>query len=193
MIAAGTAISLLLAAAVIGVIVAMPDRGGEDVARSPTVASAEPSVTAPPTEAGAGGGASHEQTSPPAKPVLEDGRHAVFLTDVDTVGRSVEFDLIQFLTGDAAVSAYHKDYPDQRGGPPNNYYIINDNPKLRRLPVADDVAVTVLDWTAGLQQKTVAFADLPARGIPGNATTANPFWLTVVDGTVIAIEEQYLP
>jgi hypothetical protein len=128
--------------------------------------------------------------------VLVDGRHPVFLTDINVIGRSIEFDLIQYLTGDEAIFAWREDHPNDPG-PPNGYYIINDNPQLRRLPVADEVAVTVLDWNAGFQPFVVAFADLPtelaARGAPDEHLGVNPFWLTVDDGTVTAIEEQYIP
>jgi|SRR5215470_1040917 len=199
-IAASVAFGVLVMAVAIGVIVARPDRGGEDGTPSPMATSAGPSATAPhTTDAHGGGGAptAPPKTSPPAKPVLEDGHHPVYLTDINVASRSVKFDLIQFLTGDEAVAAYHRDHPDEPDGPPDGFYIINDNPKLRRLPVADDVTVTVLDWNAGFQPKVVAFADLPAelaaRGIPGKNLGANPFWLTVDDGTITAIEEQYLP
>ena len=120
-----------------------------------------------------------------------------YLTDLDVAGRNVEFDLIQFLTGDEAISAYRQDHPGGFDVPPNGYYIINDNPKLRRLPVADDVAVTVLDWNARFQPKMVTFAELPAelagRGVPGKDLGSDPCWLTVDDGTVTAIDEQFIP
>jgi hypothetical protein len=54
-----------------------------------------------------------------------------------------------------------------------------------------------LDWNAGFQPLVITFADLPtelaARRIPGEHLGANPFWLTVDDGTVAAIEEQFIP
>jgi hypothetical protein len=78
-------------------------------------------------------------------PVLGDGHHPVFLTGIDMAARTVEFDLIQFLMGDEATAAYHEDQPDDPAGPPNDYYIVNDNPRLRRLPAAENVEVTVLD------------------------------------------------
>jgi hypothetical protein len=191
-----------VAAVVVGVIVATQDDGGDDAARAPTATSTEPPATAPSTtDADAGDGAA--TTSPPptsvsAEPVLEDGRHPVYLTGIDVAGRSVEFDLIQFLTGDEAIAAWDEAHPDDAGGPPNDYSIINDNPRLRRLPVADDVAVTVLDWDGGFQPFVVAFADLPAQlaGRPildQGGIGVNPFWLTVDDDTVTAIEEQYTP
>jgi hypothetical protein len=137
-------------------------------------------------------------TSPPAEPVLEDGRHPVYLTAIDVAGGRVEFDLIQFLTGDEAIAAYGEDYPDDPGGPPNDYYIINDNPRLRRLPVTGDVKVTVLDWNGGFQPMVIAFADLPTELAAGpipydDRLAAMPVWLTVHDDTITAIQEQYIP
>jgi hypothetical protein len=196
-IAVSIAFVVLLAAVVTG-LVATQDRGGQDGTQSSTATSVEPSATAPPTTPAGDRAAPAAPTraSPPATPVLADGRHPVYLTGIDVAGRSVEFDLIQFLTGDEADAAYHKDYPDQHHAL-NNHYIINDNPTLRRLPVADDVAVTVLDWNATFRPLVVAFADLPtelaARGLPRVPLGGNPFWLTVENGTITAIEEQYIP
>jgi hypothetical protein len=152
------------------------------------------------TDAGAGAATtSPPPTSEAAERLLEDGRHPVYLTGIDVAGRSsVEFDLIQFLTGNEAIAAWDEAYPDDPGGPPNDYFIVNDNPRLRRLPVADDVVVTVLDWDGGFQPFVVAFADLPAQlaGRPildRGGIGVNPFWLTVHGDTVTAIEEQYIP
>jgi hypothetical protein len=131
-------------------------------------------------------------------PVLGDGHHPVFLTGIDMAARTVEFDLIQFLMGDEATAAYHEDQPDDPAGPPNDYYIVNDNPRLRRLPAAENVEVTVLDRGGGFQRQVIAFADLPARLaadlVPDDDRIwPSPFWLTVNDGTITAIEEQYIP
>jgi hypothetical protein len=134
-------------------------------------------------------------TEPPAGSVLEDGRHAVFLTGLDVDARTVDFDVIQFLMGDEATAAYHEDHPEDPDAPPNDYYIVNDNPRLRKLPVDANVEVIVLD---AIQPQTIAFADLPAR-LAGDLVPDdqriwhNPFWLTVESGTVTAIHEQYIP
>ena len=201
-IAACVAIVGLVAAAVVGALIATQDDGDDDAVRTPTATSTEPPATAPSTT-DADVGAGPATTSPPptsasAEHVLEDGRHPVYLTGIDVAGRSVEFDLIQFLMGDEAIAAWDEAHPDDHGGPPNDYFIINDNPRLRRMPVAHDVAVTVLDWDGGFQPFVVAFADLPAE-LAGRPTLdeggigVNPFWLTVHDDTVTAIEEQYTP
>jgi hypothetical protein len=200
----GTVAVVALAAASVGAILAARDDAGD---RSATTSPAEPQATAPPApDADAGGAASAEPPTSgapttmasPVEPVLEDGRHPVYLAAIDLGGRTVEFDLIQFLTGDEAVAAWDEDHPDTPGGPPNDYYIVNDNPRLRTLPVAEQVAVTVLDWNAGFTPTTVAFADLPTELADGPVSyetrlRGNPFWLTVEDDTVIVMEEQYTP
>ena len=70
--------------------------------------------------------------------------------------------------------------------------------QLRRLPVTDDVAVTVLDVNGGFQPLVVGFADLPTELAAGPIPyeyrlDVTPFWLTADDGTIMAIEEQYIP
>ena len=129
-------------------------------------------------------------------PVLEDGRHPVYLTVLDVDARTVEFDLIQWLTGDAARDAWTAANPDMPGYPPNDYFVVNDNPRLRVLPVAGDVPVTVLDH--GWDPMEITFGELPGFVaddlFPEDGFLwHNPFWLTVDDGTVTAIEEQYTP
>ena len=197
-VAVVAALTVAIAAAAVGVAVATRDDGAD---RSQTTGSTAPAATAPSTtDADAGGGAatSAPLTSPSGEPVLEDGRHPAYLTDIDTAARTVEFDLIQFLTGDEATAAYIEDHPDHPGGPPNDYYIVNDNPRLRRLSVAENVQVTVLDWEGGFKPQVIAFADLPAQLaadlVPDDDRIwPSPFWLTVNDDTVTAIEEQYIP
>ncbi len=111
----------------------------------------------------------------------------------------VEFDLIQFLTGDEANAAWHRDHPDETGGVHNDYSIVNDNPRVRTLPVADEVTVTVVQTpTSANAPHPIAFEDLPdyLAGDPmpdDGYLWPNPFWLTVRDGSVVAIAEQYTP
>jgi hypothetical protein len=197
-VAVVAALTVAIAAAAIGVAVATRDDGAH---RSQTTGSTAPAATAPSTtdaDAGDGAATTAPPTSPSGEPVLEDGRHPVYLTDIDTAAQTVEFDLIQFLTGDEATAAYIEDHPDDPGGPPNDYYIVNDNPRLRRLSVAENVQVTVLDWEGGFKPQVIAFADLPAQLaadlVPDDDRIwPSPFWLTVNDDTVTAIEEQYIP
>ena len=155
-----------------------------------------PGTTAAPGASDAVTPAPTTAPTPTEAPVLADGRHPVFLTGLDVGRRTVEFDLIQWLTGEAAREAYTADHPDDPGYPPNDFYIVNDNPRLRVLPVAGDVTVTVLEH--GFEPMDIAFEELPAfladNLVPDGASLwHNPFWLTVSDGTITAIEEQYTP
>lgn len=141
-------------------------------------------------------------TTAPAPPErdddsLADGRHATYLRSVDTGGRTMVVDVIQFLTGEAARNA---SVADGHGGDvPNDYYIRNVNPKLRTITFADAVEVTVLDSSVG--------GNDAARSVPADIATlarvvqlrvgsdgpGPPFWLTLSGGRVTKVEEQYLP
>lgn len=152
---------------------------GIDDARSPAVSTRTPS-----TSVGA---------------VLEDGRHPVYLTDIDLPAGTITLDLVQFLTGDEAKRVYAEDYPGDPSGPANDYYTVNDNSRLRTLPVVPGVDVTVVWLEPGrLGPQTISFEELPDYFAEYPATNDphlwyDPFWLTVDDGRVVAIEEQYLP
>ncbi|HEX8803435.1 MAG TPA: hypothetical protein VF743_04560 [Acidimicrobiales bacterium] len=130
---------------------------------------------------------------------MADGRHPVFLTDVDVDGGTVEFDLLQYLTG-AEEEAYRAAHPTDHagcgcddGGP-----IHNDNPRLRRLPVVPDVRVFVQGSTSGACDgpRTTTFAALPDHFPHGDQDYEpgtghlgyDAFWLTVDHDTVVGIE-----
>jgi hypothetical protein len=146
-------------------------------------------------------GATTDGPSASASPVLADGRSAVYLTGLDTTGNTVTFDLIEFLTGDAAKAEWQKEHPGDPNGPDNDYMIVNNNKKLRTLPVAASAPCVVLSTLGGTDTKTISFAAFPAFLKQQNSgmtlTPARiavlPFWLTVQHGTVIKFEEQFLP
>jgi hypothetical protein len=97
-----------------------------------TTSAASPASTVPVTTRAT-------TTSEPV--VLADGRHPVLIKTVDVQGRRITFDLIQFLTGEAAIKAAAEDH--QESPPPNDYYIRNVNPRLRTLPVRSGATITV--------------------------------------------------
>ncbi|MFF5294272.1 hypothetical protein [Paractinoplanes globisporus] len=142
-------------------------------------------------------------TKPPASPtpVLADGRSPVYLTGLNAKGNTVTFDLIEFLTGDAAKAEWQKEHPEQPDGPDDDYLIVNNNKKLRTLPVAAGAKCVVLATLGGTDTKTIAFADLPAflkkqnkdLTVPKGEIAVLPFWLTVKGGAVTKLEEQFLP
>jgi hypothetical protein len=129
--------------------------------------------------------------------VLADGRHAAYLTRLDVGKKTLGFDKIDFLTGDAAKKAYLKQNPGETDGPPNDYLIVNDNRLVRTLPIADAATIAIVDTSSGsLSSKKTTLAALPAyfaseKG--GKYLWHDPFWLTVKNGQIRKIEEQFLP
>jgi hypothetical protein len=130
-------------------------------------------------------------TSEPA--VLADGRHPVYLQTVDPNRRTITFDLIQFLTGDAATRAAAED--GEESPPPNDYYIRNVNPRLRTLPVRADASLTVntlaVTANSGAIKDTRVTLGKLASWFPNKGRLM--FWMTVEQGQVTKLAEQYLP
>jgi hypothetical protein len=151
-----------------------------------------------PAAGGGGGAATTGAAGAPAgapatteAAVLEDGRHAVELKTVDAGQRTITFDLLQFFTGEAAAKAAAED--GEESPPPNDYYIRNVNPRLRTLPVAAGAHITVSSLASSsnpTKDVSVTLDELagyfPNRG-------ADPFWITVEQGQVTRIAQQFLP
>ncbi|HEV7758554.1 MAG TPA: hypothetical protein VGO78_06180 [Acidimicrobiales bacterium] len=142
----------------------------------------------------------------PAGDTLEDGRHPVYVTAVGGSGATVQFDLVQWLTGDAA-DQYVEDHPDEypgmyeeEGGFPYDSLVVNDNPRLRTLPVADGANAVVLygkaadDWA--IERRTIPVGDLPGYFAAhdtgdGPHLSSSVVWLSVEDGRIVSMEEQF--
>jgi hypothetical protein len=157
--------------------------GGSD---QPSGAAGTTATTTAPASTAAG-----PATSEPV--VLADGRHPVYLKSVDPDQPSITFDLIQFFTGDAATKAAAED--NEESPPPNDYYIRNVNPRLRTLPVRADAPITVNVLAAqatgsATKDVSVTLAKL-ATWFPNPGTP--PFWITVEQGQVTKMAQQYLP
>jgi len=120
----------------------------------------------------------------------------VVLTGCDS--KDDGFDVIQFLGGEEAAQAYKKDNPGETEGPPNDYYIVNENKALREAPVSKTVGIQVFDDDPAVR-KTITLEELPAHlgpsgpSEPSPELSVYPFWLTVTDGTVNEICQQYVP
>lgn len=139
-----------------------------------------------------------ETEGPTPEAELEDGRHFGSIRSIDAETQTMRFDLAYFLTGEEAneAAAEHGDEVPV----PNDYYIVNDNPRLRTLDVDPGVEVWVIDWAnccdpveGEIQPFVDAFA---TRHHPWNALYQGrqaPYWVTVKDGLVVKIEVQYLP
>ena len=152
----------------------------ETTGETEPVISEQPAVTVDP-----------EPEPPVFDTPLLDGRHAAYLESVD--GDAVVFDPIAFVTGKSARDIYAAEHPDDGGGPPNDYLIVNLSTERWQVPLASDAGVQIVELSSGgpvelvdatVDQLSSHVAELPAP---------TPFWLQVRDGVVTAIEEQYLP
>ena len=123
---------------------------------------------------------------------LADGQHFGFVTEVDLESLRIEFDPAQLLGGDEAVEAAEEDgaVVTERGS-----YV--RNPSTRSVPVtlAEAVRLRLLrpccartevpfdEWVEGFEPDGRTFY----------GTSASHYELTIEDGTVVAVDEVYLP
>ena len=121
---------------------------------------------------------------------LEDGRHFVFLEEADTDGGwSLRFDLAYFYLDQDAIDECGQDVP-------NGYCIVNDNPKIRTLPVNTTVAVRYIptDDCCALQPGTFPALAAAVDGTSqGDYEPTAPYWITVSGGHIVRIAQQFLP
>jgi hypothetical protein len=137
--------------------------------------------------------------SPPRAPGLEDGRHYGYIESVDLEPPTgtIAFDLAYLLTGEKANQAAAADGYETPVA--NDYYVVNDNPRLRTLPVSPDIEIRLVDWGRSTRlrsadshrfQESFGLDEYPAGRYKGKFSS---YWLTVEDGIVVRIEEQYQP
>jgi hypothetical protein len=173
-------------------------RGGGDVA---TPAASQQPATGTPT-ASASPSTTTESPTAEASPVIEDGRNFAFIKSVDPSADppTITYDLAYFLTGDAATKAA-KDHGDE-APPPNDYYIVNDNPRLRTVALATGARLVLLDWKQCCDSTFDGdLGDFAKAFDSGEFTTGghtykgnlSAYWLVAKAGAVVKIQEQYLP
>jgi len=185
------AIALALLSVVAGALIALSDDAGPVAASSPTpsaTATVEPTGSPEPTET--------PEPSRSESPVLEDGYHFVYVTRASRLedGTSeVEFDLALFYVGERA----EQEAAERDDEVVNGYYIVNDNDRLRTLPLAEEVEVDYIpvDACCDLQSGDVnAWLEAVLETNPTDyGGTDVPWWFTVDGGEITRIEQQYLP
>jgi hypothetical protein len=161
--------------------------------------------------AGCGGGgdenAAPEPTQTSTQPAPTPGPSPAerfgYIRSVSTAGpaATLAFDEAEFLTGDAAQKAAEEDGVVAPGETvPNDYYIRNRDQTTQTLRIANDAKITAkrcplcrhgrdgeLDpFLASFMKRRQTFAD-PYRG------KYSLYWLTIRNGEVAAIDEQYVP
>ena len=187
------AIALAFLSIVAGALIALSDDDERAQSPSPTLdptptQTSEPSETPEPT-------ATPEPNGAPS-PSLEDGRHFVYVTTAtrsDSGRTRIRFDLAYFYQGERA----EREAAERGDEVVSGYYIVNDNPRLRTLHVADDVEVAYIpsDQCCELQTGDIdAWIEAVLETNPADYPGTNvPWWLTVDGGRITRIEQQYLP
>ncbi len=123
-----------------------------------------------------------------------------FIADIQQKGDStfILADYIQYLTGDSAIAAAIRegaaDTAQMDGktivGVPNDYYIVNSNPKLRNLRIDNLCEFDLLLWLDRVHTEKVDNSLASLKKIYQDA----PFILTLDnEETVVRIEEVFIP
>jgi hypothetical protein len=174
------AVTLAAAAVAAGSYLALStssDRGATPAAPA-AAPPADRAVDAPTTVAG---------TTDGDAAALADGRHPVLLETIDAGRGTVTFDLVQYFRDEEAASEAAKDH--QESPPPNDTYMRNVNPRLRTLPVRSDAAVSANQLAGSNQDVPVSLARLGSLAPAGSGV----FWITVRDGQIVRISQQWSP
>jgi hypothetical protein len=195
---------------------ALSDDEEERAVSGPT---GETSVTGPTSPTGATGpatgptaptgatGATSEDTGnagcggAPAPETLADGTYFGFLETIDVDTGVAQFDLACFYTGEEAnqqAAARGDEVPV-----PNDVYIVNDNPATRDVPVDPSAELLLIDWNACCETGPGATLDGLASALGHKrfveidgwryAGSLSPYWVTIANGQIVGIEEQFLP
>jgi hypothetical protein len=132
------------------------------------------------------------QPSPSAEPApdpnaLADGVYPTFVRAVDVQGGTVTVDVLQVFIGAEQHQAAIEDGVDWQNVMYDPVYVRNENPLLRKLPVAWDVRILFYGW-----------CDYPSRWaglteLRKEAASSGEGWyyeITVVDGEAVSIEQK---
>ncbi|SHI93926.1 hypothetical protein SAMN02745146_1971 [Hymenobacter daecheongensis DSM 21074] len=133
--------------------------------------------------------------------VGENGRSHAYLRRLSQQqGRSyATVDYIQFLNGPAAVTAARRRGDalaevvkgDTVYSVFNDYYIINDSPRRRTLPLSGGAVIRLWRMGGELSQYVATPAQLLAKG--PDFLRATPFIVETKDGVIISLTQQFIP
>lgn len=130
---------------------------------------------------------------------LEDGRHLVYIRGVESGGTDLLVDLAVWFEGEDANSAAAED-GDPDVPVPGDFYIRNLDPTVLTVPAGAPVAVTSVwfDPASDLQSVAITYDEFVAvfsggaSGVSSNLLSS-PWWITIESGSVVALDEQYVP
>jgi hypothetical protein len=119
---------------------------------------------------------------------LVDGHRFGFIRSATET--SVTFDPADFLSGDYARLVARRDGVTGKGEVPNDYYAPNPSAATATLRVIRDPTVTVVKCDAGCRQGAPARWSVVVRSLTKHPW---PWWLTIRNGVVTQVDEQYVP
>ena len=107
-------------------------------------------------------------------------------------GYKIKLDYVQFLTGEAAADA-----ATAAGDEVLDFYVLNQNPKIRNYPLADDVEIKLLTGADGLEmdgfEPSIAEWKALLDGAGAAQYSSLLYVVEVENGEVKGIKEEYLP
>ncbi len=187
------------------------DSADDEDATGTTTTTVEPTTSTSTTPETTADATTTSTTSPPTPPatchdgssdgVFDDatGTYATLLAELDPDAGTISFDVVQWYVGQDATDAWQAEYPDDPYGPPNDYFVRNDNPAVRTAPIAADPTVFLVrmleDQDADLDPGTLDELPDYLASQPGEDGYAshNVYWLSFSDGSVDRICEQFTP
>jgi hypothetical protein len=133
-------------------------------------------------------------------PALPDGRHfgALFAVGATQKPPRLVIDIEQWFTDQEAIDAAVDDGVIEQGEIiPNGYYIRNENPRWRTIKIDPATGVTLKTYPFAdpSQPTTITLREFGAlfTSYEGRLLPMSPYWITVENGTIVAIEEQFIP
>ncbi len=119
-------------------------------------------------------------------------------------GGEIAVDPIEWYTGEEAEAVFAKLEPDAGiDGPPDGYYIVNESDQLERYPVAPnaEVRMQIYDHTGIVEDADISWDERISleklSGLLRNTEVLDvsqfPYHLTIDNGQVTSIVQQYVP
>lgn len=210
----GLAASALLAASLLLGSCTAPTVPTPSASGAGSTATASPSSTPAPTTVASSGGPSATPTgtpasaSPSASPATDlRGTNVGLLNAYDPVAGVLTIDVVYFLSGTEAVT-YLAERPalwdnlECAAGPytggstvgcaiPSDYYLVNENPRLRSLPLAAQARVKLIPWPDCCET-----AATTREALANRAATKPPLLISfdvAASGQITEVSEVYTP
>ena len=192
------AIVLGLLSIAAGAVIALSgdERAAEAPNSTPETTETTPTGPQTPTPTASETESTTPSTSPTESPVLADGRHFVYVTEGarrEDGSSTVTFDLAYFYRGGRA----EQEAAERGDEVVNDYYIVNENPRLRTLSLADAVVVRYIpvDQCCDLQDGNVdAWLESVLETNPTDYSGKDAaWWFRVEGGQITRIEQLFLP